>query len=289
MQKAPMRKQVRIGADYLRQPLPCALGAPAQPLELVADPADQEGIDAMQGPSQCRLVEVAVVVDPALDVRSEHPRQIYQGFVGPVVERPPSDRLPDRLQPLRARRRQEGGAVTTTAPGCLSRPKAIAEEVKRLNRIVAAPVRVLAVDDLRLCRMKNQPAGPKADLQGTPQRASLSFAAAVADDVVRVALEQDGGKAPRHPDVEHIVQEQVRQEGADHPALRRACRARDDAPILHLDRSLQPALDVKQHPRAVRMVTDRLEQQLPIDAVEVTLDVDIEHPVEPPAALPRRP
>jgi site-specific DNA recombinase len=44
-----------------------------------------------------------------------------------------------------------------------------------------------------------------------------------------------------------------------HPALRRACRARDDATILHLDRSLQPALDVKQHPRAVRMMTNRLE------------------------------
>ena len=180
MQKAPVRKQVRIGADRPRQPLPCALGPPAQPLELVADPADQEGIDPMQSPSQRRLVEVAVVVDPALDVRSEHPCQIRQGSVGPVVERPPSDRLPDRLQRLRARRRQKGRAIATITPGCLSRPKAIAEEVKRLDRIVAAPVRILAVDDLRLCRMQNQPTGPKADLQGTLQRASLGFAAAVA-------------------------------------------------------------------------------------------------------------
>src|SRR5215217_6934102 len=121
MQKAPMRKQVRIGADHPRQPLPCALGPPAQPFELVAGPAEQEGINAMQSPSQCRLVEVAVVVDPALDVRSEHSRQICQGFVGPVVEGPPSDRLPDRLQRLRARRRQEGRAIATAAPGCLSR------------------------------------------------------------------------------------------------------------------------------------------------------------------------
>lgn len=30
-------------------------------------------------------------------------------------------------------------------------------------------------------------------------------------------------------------------------------------------------------------MTDRLEQQLPIDAVEVALDVDVEHPVIPPA------
>src|SRR5215472_8169751 len=39
------------------------------------------------------------------------------------------------------------------------------------------------------------------------------------------------------------------------------------------------------HPHAVRMMTDRLEQQLPIDTVEVAFDVDVEHPVVAPAAL----
>src|SRR5438270_13886612 len=33
------------------------------------------------------------------------------------------------------------------------------------------------------------------------------------------------------------------------------------------------------------MVTNCLEQQLPIDAVKIALDVNIEHPVEPPASL----
>src|SRR5271170_743990 len=33
------------------------------------------------------------------------------------------------------------------------------------------------------------------------------------------------------------------------------------------------------------MVANCLEQQLPIDAVKIALDVNIEHPVEPPAAL----
>src|SRR5438874_7836252 len=33
------------------------------------------------------------------------------------------------------------------------------------------------------------------------------------------------------------------------------------------------------------MVANGLEQQLPIDAVKIALNVDIEHPVEPPAAL----
>src|SRR5271165_3064842 len=33
------------------------------------------------------------------------------------------------------------------------------------------------------------------------------------------------------------------------------------------------------------MTTNRLEHQLPIDAVEVSFDVDVEHPVVSPAAL----
>ena len=33
------------------------------------------------------------------------------------------------------------------------------------------------------------------------------------------------------------------------------------------------------------MVANRLEQPLPIDAVKIALDINIEHPVEPPATL----
>ena len=42
-----------------------------------------------------------------------------------------------------------------------------------------------------------------------------------------------------------------------------------------------------KHPRTVRMMTDGLEQKLPIDAVEEALDVEIEHPVVAPTALAR--
>src|SRR5204863_5634886 len=48
-------------------------------------------------------------------------------------------------------------------------------------------------------------------------------------------------------------------------------------------RSLTPSPGARS--RAVRMFADRLEQQRPIDAVEIALDVDIEHPVVPPASL----
>src|SRR5215469_11780643 len=191
----------------------------------------------MQCRGQFRLVEVTVVVDPALDVRSEHPRQILQGFVGPMVQRPSPDRLPNHLQRLRTSRWQEGSDVTAAIPDRWPRTKSVAEKVKRLDRKVPTPVRILTIDELCLCRMKNQPTGPEADLQGTPELACFSFASAVADDVVRVSLEEDGGKTPRHPPVKRIVQEQISQDGADHPTLRRSRCARDDATILHFDRS----------------------------------------------------
>src|SRR5258708_1919358 len=35
----------------------------------------------------------------------------------------------------------------------------------------------------------------------------------------------------------------------------------------------------------IGMVANCLEQQLPIDAVKIALDINIEHPVEPPATL----
>src|SRR5471030_515741 len=103
--------------------------------------------------------------------------------------------------------------------------------------------------------------------------------------VIRVALEQDVRTGSRHPHVERIMQKQIRQGGAYDPALRSSRDSRHDAAILQLDRSLQPALDIEQHPRLVRMTTDRPEHQLPIDAVEIGFYVEIEHPVVAPTAL----
>ena len=42
---------------------------------------------------------------------------------------------------------------------------------------------------------------------------------------------------------------------------------------------------MEQHPPAIRVTTDRLEHQLPIDAVEVAFDIDLGHPVVSPASL----
>src|SRR5262245_18555175 len=52
--------------------------------------------------------------------------------------------------------------------------------------------------------------------------------------------------------------------------------------------AFNPALDVEQHPRTVRVLTDSLEHQLPIEAIEEALDVEIKHPVIAPTALTSR-
>src|SRR5712675_537584 len=135
-----MGKQGRVGADDPSEPHPCPLGPGPEPLVLVAAPADQVGVYPPQGAAESRPIEVAVVVDPALGVRIEHPCQILQ---------------------------------------------------------------------------------------------------------------------------EHIPEAR-----AYHPTLRSSRRTRYDAAILHLYRSHQPALDVEARPRAIRMFTDRSQEQFPIDAVE---------------------
>ena len=89
------------------------------------------------------------------------------------------------------------------------------------------------------------------------------------------------------------MQEQVRQERTDNAALWCTCLPLDDATIFHPDRHLQPTLDIEQHPWAIRMMADGLEQQLPVDVMpeacfqhdEIPFDVDVEHPVVSPATL----
>ena len=58
-----------IGTDKSRQPVARPFGLVTQPLELAARPADDIDIDPLEGRAQVRPIELAVVVDPAFDVR----------------------------------------------------------------------------------------------------------------------------------------------------------------------------------------------------------------------------
>jgi hypothetical protein len=68
------------------------LGVETQPFEFAARPADDLEVNPLQGRTQLRSVEVAVVVDPASNARVVHLGQIWQGFVAAMMKRPAPDR-----------------------------------------------------------------------------------------------------------------------------------------------------------------------------------------------------
>ena len=127
----------------------------AHPLELATRPPDDIGIDPLQGRTQLRPVEVAVVGDPAADARVVHLGQLGQGFIAAVVQRPAADIAADARQCLRASGGLEAvreDAAIRLYPHYLSGSKLEAEKVKVDVGEVAAPVYILAVDDRRLLR-----------------------------------------------------------------------------------------------------------------------------------------
>src|ERR1700745_2299745 len=251
-----MSKECWVGPAYPVEPISRALGLVTHPLELAAHPPDDISIDPLQGRTQLRLIEVAVVGDPAADARVVHLGQFGQGLVAAMMKRPAADIAADARQCLRA----DGGLETVREdapvrlhPHYLSGSKLEAKKVKVDVGKVAAPVDILAVDDLRLLRMQHQLADRQAVDNRAPECPRLLGAVAMTNDVVRVPLERDVRKVPRHPRVERVMQEEVCQQGRDPPALRRSRYARHDTAVLNLHRRLQPAFDIEQYPRTVRM------------------------------------
>src|SRR6201981_2990203 len=160
-----MSKECWVGPTYPVEPVSRTFGLVAHPLELAAYPPDDIGIDPLQGRTQLRLIEVAVVDDPAADARVVHLGQFGQGLVAAMMKRPAADIAADARQCLRA----DGGVETVREespvrlhPHYLSGSKLETEKVKVDVGKVAAPVDILAVDDLRLLRMQHQLAGRQA-------------------------------------------------------------------------------------------------------------------------------
>src|SRR5438552_13402809 len=163
-----MSEERRICAAKPIKPISRPLGLATQPLELAARPADDIEIDPFQGRTQLRPIEVAVVVDPALNARVVQLGQYLQGLVAAMMKRPPPDCLADGLQRLWAGGGQEAVRVDMPFPHRFPRSEIEAEKVERLVRKISTPVRILAVDDLRLLRMQHQLAGREAISKCTP-------------------------------------------------------------------------------------------------------------------------
>ena len=104
--------------------------------------------------------------------------------------------------------------------------------------------------------------------------------------IIRIAFKGTVRMFPAHPLVKHVMQEDVRQQRRDHAALRRAPVPGDQRSILGLGGRFEPTLDVQEHPRAVRVLTDRVHHQGVIDVVEEPPDVQVHDPIVTPAAPP---
>src|SRR6201984_2039744 len=168
MTELPVGEECWIYPAEPVKPVSCPLGLPTQPLELAARPADDIEIDPFQGWTQLRLVEVAVVVDPAANARVVHLGQVLQGLVTAMMKRPAPNCSADGRQRLRTGGGQEARKGPTSPSQRFPRPERKPEKVERLVRKVATAVRILAVDDLRLLGMQHPLAGRKAFLERTP-------------------------------------------------------------------------------------------------------------------------
>ena len=88
-----MGEERRVCPTETLEPISSALGLVAHALEFAARPPNDIGIDPLQGRTQLRLVEVAVVGDPTADHRIVERGQLFQGLVTAVVQRPSLKRI----------------------------------------------------------------------------------------------------------------------------------------------------------------------------------------------------
>jgi len=95
--------------------------------------------------------------------------------------------------------------------------------------------------------------------------------------------------SPPHPHVKGIVQKQICQQGTTDAALRRALLTLRDAALLILRWRFQPPFDVEHDPRVFCVFLHRPHQQIMVNVVEETLDVQVDDPVRFPASLPSLP
>ena len=119
MAELPVGEERWIASAEPVKPVSCPLGFATQPLELAARPADDIETDPpLQGRTQLRLVEVAVVVDPAANARVVHLGQVLQGLVAAMMKRPNPNCSADGRQRLRTGGGQEARKGLTSPPQC---------------------------------------------------------------------------------------------------------------------------------------------------------------------------
>src|ERR1019366_3059151 len=89
------------------------------------------------------------------------------------------------------------------------RPKRVAEKIELLVRARPSPVVILAIDDLRLLRMKLQSAFPQTRGYGRPYLLGFHFRSAMHDGIIGETLKRYRWILLRHPSIQGIMQKQI--------------------------------------------------------------------------------
>ena len=99
-----------------------------------------------------------------------------------------------------------------------TRPKAVPKEVKFDVRILAFALPVFAVDDLGFRRMHLQATLRQAGLKLHFESLRFLLVTAVHQSIIRIPTPREIRMCPRHPEIERIVEKNVRQKlGASAP------------------------------------------------------------------------
>src|SRR6266487_2784773 len=117
----------------------------------------------------------------------------------------------------------------------------------------------------------------------------LALAGAMHDRVIHVTFESHARKFPGHPHIERIVEEQIRQHGRNRRSLRSSTVPPLQSSVGQLERRTQPPLHIKHDPTLAGVGLHRLDNEVPGNAVEELLDVEIDDPVGPETTLPAFP
>jgi hypothetical protein len=127
--------------------------------------------------------------------------------------------------------------------------------------MVLRAIAVTTVHDARLFGMRFELTFPQPFLHGELDFQCLRLAPTVDHDIIRIPFERAAGEFPSHPQVEHVMQEDICQERRGDAALRRASIAWHSYSLVGLGGCLQPSLDVQKNPRTVRVLSDRVQHQ----------------------------
>ncbi len=106
------------------------------------------------------------------------------------------------------------------------------------------------------------------------------------DHIVGVPLKRNVGEVLCHPLIKREMQKHVGKHRTGHATLRRALTALLNSSTRKLNVSLQPTLNVQQHPSAIRKPLDRTHHQRVINAVEERPNIEIQNPIMLPASTP---